>query len=481
MAQPPPEDKTDRQAGSRPRDGHHFQIEKTGPTRAAVLHPAMRDARKNGRIDRGTPAIEPDARLEEAVGLALAIDLDIVLAEIVPLAQIRPATLFGSGKVDELKGALAVHDVELVIVDTALSPVQQRNLERAWNVKVLDRTGLILEIFGRRARTREGRLQVDLAHLNYRKSRLVRTWTHLERQRGGLGFVGGPGETQIEADRRQIQERIGKLERQLETVRKTRDLHRVSRRKVPYPVVALVGYTNAGKSTLFNHITDAGVMAQDLLFATLDPTMRAIRLPHGRKAILSDTVGFISDLPTHLVTAFRATLEEVLEADIIVHVRDIVHADTDAQARDVEVVLELLGIDEARRETVIEAWNKIDLLPAESLATVMAQAERSENVIPLSAVTGDGIRVLLKTVETRLASGNPEAVFDIDPADGAGLHWVHENCEVLGREDLEDGTVRLTVRATPGRFDQAVNRFRLAPPAQGDLFDGGEKTVSAAG
>ncbi len=479
MAEAPPEDKTGRQAGSRTRDGHHFQIEETEPTRAAVLHPAMRGARKGDRIDQGSPAIEPDARLEEAVGLALAIDLDIALAEIVPLAQMRPATLFGSGKVDELKGALAAYDVELVIVDTALSPIQQRNLERAWNVKVLDRTGLILEIFGRRARTKEGRLQVDLAHLNYQKSRLVRTWTHLERQRGGLGFVGGPGETQIEADRRQIQERISKLERQLETVRKTRDLHRASRRKVPYPIIALVGYTNAGKSTLFNRITDAGVMAQDLLFATLDPTMRAITLPHGRKAILSDTVGFISDLPTHLVAAFRATLEEVLEADIIVHVRDIAHADTDAQARDVDAVLELLGIDEARRETVVEAWNKIDLLPAESLAAVTAQAQRSEHVIPLSAVTGDGVDDLLVTVETRLAAGNLEAVFDIDPVDGAGLHWIYENCEVLEREDLEDGTVRLSVRAEPGRFDQAVNRFKLAPPDQGELF-GDEETVSAA-
>ena len=274
-------------------------------------------------------------------------------------------------------------------------------------------------------------------------------------------------------------ERISKLERQLETVRKTRDLHRASRRKVPYPIVALVGYTNAGKSTLFNRITDAGVMAQDLLFATLDPTMRAITLPHGRKAILSDTVGFISDLPTHLVAAFRATLEEVLEADIIVHVRDIAHADTDAQARDVDAVLELLGIDEARRETVVEAWNKIDLLPAESLAAVTAQASRSEDVIPLSAVSGAGVDDLLETVETRLAAGNLEAVFDIDPVDGAGLHWIYENCEVLEREDLEDGTVRLSVRAEPGRFDQAVNRFKLAPPAQGELF-GDEETVSAA-
>src|SRR5690606_15956567 len=316
------------------------------------------------------------ARLEEAVGLASAVDVDVVLAEVVPVVQIRPATLFGSGKVEALTGVIAGCDAELVIVDTALSPVQQRNLERAWKVKVLDRTGLILEIFGLRARTSEGRLQVELAHLNYQKSRLVRSWTHLERQRGGLGTVGGPGQTQIEADRRQIQERIIRLERQLETVRRTRDLHRESRRKVPYPIIALVGYTNAGKSTLFNRLTSSEVLARDLLFATLDTTQRTIRLPQGRPAIVADTVGFISDLPHELVESFRATLEEVGEADLILHARDIASPDSDAQRKDVEAVLEQIETPEGKTRRVLEVWNKIDLLDEDSREAVLGQAER---------------------------------------------------------------------------------------------------------
>src|SRR5215216_4892681 len=308
---------------------------------------------------------DSEARLEEATGLARAIDLTIADTLITPISQIRPATYLGKGKVEEITGLIAGHDIELVVMDCALSPIQQRNLEKAWNTKVLDRTGLILEIFGRRAKTKEGSLQVELAHLNYQRSRLVRSWTHLERQRGGFGFMGGPGETQIEADRRLIQERMTRIERELGNVTQTRALHRKSRRRVPYPVAALVGYTNAGKSTLFNRMTRADVLAENMLFATLDPTSRAIDLPHGEKAILSDTVGFISDLPTMLVAAFRATLEDVIEADVLLHVRDATHEDTEAQAGDVAVVLRELGIDPDDTRRIIEVCNKADLLPAE--------------------------------------------------------------------------------------------------------------------
>ena len=304
----------------------------------------------------------------------------MVASGIAPLSEIRPATYIGKGKVDELAGVIKSEEIGVVVMDCALSPVQQRNLEKAWGAKVLDRTGLILEIFGRRARTREGSLQVEHAHLTYQKGRLVRTWTHLERQRGGFGFLGGPGETQIESDRRMISERIAKIERELEGVKRTRKLHRDSRKRVPYPVVALVGYTNAGKSTLFNRLTRSGVMAADMLFATLDPTLRAITLPHGAKAILSDTVGFISDLPTMLVAAFRATLEEVIEADIILHVRDATHEDTAAQAHDVEEVLRALDIDPNDHERIIEVWNKIDRLDAHARAQLEnIAARRGEN------------------------------------------------------------------------------------------------------
>ena len=326
-----------------------------------------------------------EARLEEAVGLARAIDLMIADALIAPVSQIRPATYLGKGKVEEIVGLIAGHDIELVVMDCALSPIQQRNLEKAWNTKVLDRTGLILEIFGRRAKTKEGALQVELAHLNYQRSRLVRSWTHLERQRGGFGFMGGPGETQIEADRRLIGERITRLENEIKKVQATRRLHRAGRQRVPYRVVALVGYTNAGKSTLFNRLTRAEVQAADMLFATLDPTLRALSLPHGGKAMLSDTVGFISSLPTQLVAAFRATLEEVLEADVILHVRDISHEDADAQQRDVETVLRQLGIDPDSGQRILEVWNKIDRFDPEqrdNLRNIAVAASAGAAVFP---------------------------------------------------------------------------------------------------
>ena len=321
-----------------------------------------------GRVPRSTDAHasvalrSPEARLDEAVGLARAIDLSVVSSGIVPLSDIRPATFIGKGKVEEIAGLVKTEDAGIVVMDCALSPVQQRNLEKAWSAKVVDRTGLILEIFGRRARTREGALQVELAHLTYQKSRLVRTWTHLERQRGGFGFLGGPGETQIESDRRMIEERIARIEAELEKVKRTRKLHRDSRKRVPYPIVALVGYTNAGKSTLFNRMSRASVLSADILFATLDPTLRAVELPQGLRIILSDTVGFISDLPTMLVAAFRATLEEVIEADLILHVRDVSHADAEAQSLDVEQVLKQLGIAPHDGARLVEVWNKIDRL-----------------------------------------------------------------------------------------------------------------------
>ena len=337
-----------------------------GRLRAVVLLPVLDQKRGKGArraASRAESERSPQARLEEAAGLAAAIDLDIAASGVVPVPSPRPATLFGSGKVEELEGLVRAEDASLVIVDHPLTPVQQRNLERAWDAKVLDRTGLILEIFGRRARTREGRLQVELAHLVYQKSRLVRSWTHLERQRGGFGFLGGPGETQIEADRRIIGDRIDVIRKELEQVRRTRGLHRKSRQRVPYPSVALVGYTNAGKSTLFNALTGAKVFAEDTLFATLDPTIRAVSLPGGSKAVLSDTVGFISDLPTTLIAAFRATLEEVLEAELILHVRDIADQTSSSQRADVNAVLSELGIDaEGEPGRLLEVWNKADLL-----------------------------------------------------------------------------------------------------------------------
>jgi GTP-binding protein HflX len=351
------------------------------------------------------------------------------------------------------------------MMDCALSPVQQRNLEKAFGTKVIDRTGLILEIFGRRARTREGSLQVELAHLAYQKSRLVRSWTHLERQRGGFGFLGGPGETQIETDRRLIQERITRIEQELEGVKKTRSLHRKSRRDVPYPIIALVGYTNAGKSTLFNRITQADVLAKDMLFATLDPTLRAIKLPHGGKVILSDTVGFISDLPTMLISAFRATLEEVLDADIVVHVRDISHEDSEAQGEDVRKILKDLGVDPSNETSFIEVWNKMDLLTASQKEIVVnAAARRAQEIRPIivSALNGDGLDALLESIENRLSSEHEAFEIDLEPTDGQGLHWLYENTQVLSRKTNKKGITRLTIRLGREREDQMRNRFPKA-------------------
>ena len=388
------------------------------------------------------------AQLEEASGLVEAIDLDICFARAVTLAALRPATYFGKGKVEEIATFLKLEHADLAFVDTDLTPVQQRNLEKAWHVKVIDRTGLILEIFADRAHTREGRLQVDLAHLTYQKSRLVRSWTHLERQRGGLGFVGGPGETQIEADRRILQQKITRLEKELDKVKRTRELHRSKRQKTPHPVVALVGYTNAGKSTLFNRLTGAGVLARDLLFATLDPTMRVIDLPHGGTAIISDTVGFISDLPTQLVAAFRATLEEVMLADVILHVRDISHEDAEIQSRDVEDTLRLLGIDPETDTRVVEVWNKMDLIPDDLRPPV-------RDAIAISALTGEGIDELVALIEDRLSENATVFQVAVPVSDGRLIAWLHDRTEVLDRRDPGEGDDRIAMRlrVAPERAD----------------------------
>jgi GTP-binding protein HflX len=416
--------------------------------RATVVVPVLKQARgSRGSSDTVTTTRTPESRLEEATGLAQAIDLDVVKGTIVTVSEPRPATLMGTGKIQEIKDSLDETDSGLVIVDHPLTPVQQRNLEKEWNAKVIDRTGLILEIFGRRASTKEGTLQVDLAHLNYQKGRLVRSWTHLERQRGGGGFMGGPGETQIEADRRMLQDRIIKLERELEQVVRTRQLHRAKRRKVPHPIVALVGYTNAGKSTLFNRITGAGVLAEDMLFATLDPTLRRMKLPHGRTVILSDTVGFISDLPTHLVAAFRATLEEVLEADLVLHVRDMADEDNQAQSADVLRILKDLGIDEAEGEKrIIEVWNKIDRLEPENHEAIVQKAEGARNVVAVSAVTGEGVDALMEEISRRLSGVLTETTVVLPVDKLALLPWLYDHAIVDSREDNEDGSVTLDLR-----------------------------------
>ena len=434
-------------------------------TRAFVIGPYL--SRQAGHRPGATVdnARSPAARLDEAFGLASAIDLQIVEAIPVVLAALRPATYLGKGKVDELAERVKLEEIGLVVMDCALSPVQQRNLEKAFGCKVIDRTGLILEIFGRRARTREGALQVELAHLNYQKSRLVRSWTHLERQRGGFGFLGGPGETQIEADRRIIQERMSKIERELDSVKRTRSLHRASRKRVPYPVVALVGYTNAGKSTLFNRLTSAEVLAQDMLFATLDPTARALKLPHGARIMLSDTVGFISDLPTQLVAAFRATLEDAIEADVLLHVRDVSHEDTQAQAADVQGILRDLGIDPEDGDRVIEVWNKADLLSGDERERQAALTELKPGAsrpVLVSALTGEGMSRLTDAIERRIARTRPVYRLTLEPGDGKSLAWLHSNGEILEREDAEDGALSLLVRLPPEREGAFSARFPQA-------------------
>ncbi|TNC71963.1 GTPase HflX [Rubellimicrobium roseum] len=412
-------------------------------TPAWVLHPEIKN-------DRDARPAEP--ALGEAVALAAALPgLDVRGSEIVRLGRVHPGMLFGSGKIEELKGRFKDAGVELVLVDGPVSPVQQRNLEKEWGVKLLDRTGVILEIFADRARTREGVLQVEMAALSYQRTRLVRSWTHLERQRGGFGFVGGPGETQIEADRRAIDDQLVKLRRQIDRVARTRTLHRAARAKVPFPVVALVGYTNAGKSTIFNRLTGAEVLAKDMLFATLDPTMRRVRLPSGLDVILSDTVGFISDLPTELVAAFRATLEEVLDADLILHVRDISHAQTDQQAEDVEAILQSLGVGEGT--PLIEVWNKIDLLDPESRESVRVQGERVPQVFPVSATNGEGLDALLAEVSGRLDEPREEEEVVVPYAAGRQRAWLHENRLVVGEQDEEKGT-RMRVRWTARQRDR---------------------------
>lgn len=423
--------------------------------RALVVYPQI-----TGREDA---ARDPDLRLEEARGLAEALDLEIVEARGETLRTVRPGLFFGEGKAAELGAIITGEDIGVVFVDAALTPIQQRNLERRWKAKVIDRTGVILEIFGRRARTSEGRVQVELARLEYERSRLVRTWTHLERQRGGFGFLGGPGETQIEADRRMLADRILRLKKQLDGIRRTRTLHRESRKRVPFPIIAVVGYTNAGKSTLFNKFTGADVLAKNMPFATLDPTMRMIKLPGGRPAILSDTVGFITDLPTQLVAAFRATLEEVAEADLLLHVLDVSNPEHAALRQDVLSTLDQVFGDTLERPPVIEVWNKADLLPLSAHEALQARAGQSANAFLASAVTGEGLDAVGKAIEDILATGSEVIELTLSPEAGAARAWLFEHGEVGAEKPLngDGGAIVMSVRMSSAN----LARFRRLFPA----------------